>query len=204
MRQEGQGAKTDTKEKEDVKSELLDSPLPDTEAKLSFKNTEPDNTSCNEICEGEMDSHTEKLSGHLKEISLGDTVSTAEKALSTLLESTGLEMGDSDVFADSTISELAPGPVEKDPPSGEKKSHRGTLGKHEISQPLCADDEEVSMAARSLAVTEDFCSAEEEREYLLKEDVRVEPPKAELSRWNRLINMYKQRRRLPASKVVIM
>ncbi|KAL8178908.1 UNVERIFIED_CONTAM: hypothetical protein K2H54_057577 [Gekko kuhli] len=203
VRLEGQGPKADTNEKECVKSELLDSPLPDTEARLSFKNTEPDDTSFSEICEGVMDSHAEKLPAHLKEISIGDTISTAEKTFSTLLESTGLEMGDSDGFADSTISKLADDPTEKVPASGEKKGHRGTLGKDKISQALCADDEQVSMAARSLAVTED-CSAEEERESLLKEDVRVEPPKAELSRWNRLINMYKQRRRLPATKVVIM
>ncbi|XP_060089263.1 uncharacterized protein LOC132567603 [Heteronotia binoei] len=199
VRLEGQGPKADAKEKESVQSELLDSPLPDTEARLSFKNTELDNTSFTEICEAVMDSHAEKLSGHLKEISLGDTISTAEKTFSTLLESTGLEMGDSDGFADSKINKLAHHPTEIVPASDEKKSHRGTLGMDEISQAPCADDE-VSMAARSLAVTED-CSAEEERELLLKEDVRVEPPKTELSRWNRLINMYKQRRRLPATKV---
>ncbi|XP_077192449.1 uncharacterized protein LOC143836838 [Paroedura picta] len=200
VRLEGQGPKADAKEKEGVKSELLDSPLPDTEARLSFKNTEPDNTSFNEICEGVIDSHAEKLSGHLKEISLGDTISTAEKTFSTLLESTGLEMGDSDGFADSTLRKLAHDPAEQIPASDVKKGHRETPGKDEISQALCADDDEVSMAAKSVAVSED-CSAEEEREHLLKEDVRVETPKAELSRWNRLINMYKQRRRLPATKV---
>lgn len=129
VRLEGQGPKADTKEKEGVKSELLDSPLPDTETRLSFKKTEPDTTSFSEICEGVMDSHAENLSGHLKEISLGVTISTAENTFSTLLESTGLEMGDSDSFADSTINKLAHDPTEKVPASGEKKGHRGMPGK---------------------------------------------------------------------------
>lgn len=120
---EGQGPNADAKEKEGVKSELLDSPLPDTETRLSFKDTEPDNSSFSEICEGVMDSHAEKLSGHLKEISLGNAVSTA------LLESTGLEMGDLDGFSDNTISILAHDPTEKVPVSGEKKDNRGTLEK---------------------------------------------------------------------------
>ncbi|XP_042321129.1 uncharacterized protein LOC121929547 isoform X2 [Sceloporus undulatus] len=68
----------------------------------------------------------------------------------------------------------------------------------EVSQVLHAADG-ISMAVGSIADVKD-CSAEEEKEHLLKEDVQTEAPKTELSPWNRLINMYKQRRRLPAPK----
>nr|XP_016848791.1 PREDICTED: uncharacterized protein LOC100554036 [Anolis carolinensis] len=80
----------------------------------------------------------------------------------------------------------------------------GLLGKeahwgNEVLQDL-QEDEGVSMVVDSMADVKD-CSVEEEKEHLLKEDEQTEPPKAEVSPWNRLINMYKQRRRLPASKV---
>ncbi|XP_053098447.1 uncharacterized protein LOC128321925 isoform X2 [Hemicordylus capensis] len=191
--QEGEGPKANAKESKDDKSELLD-----TEATLPGKGPE-NNTSPNEIHEGVMDSCAKELS-EMKHISLGDTIPTDEKKLS-LCNPTGLEMGDSEGFADSMTSNLAQDQCEKALVSGEKKREssgdRGTVGKDEIASVLCVDNEEVSMATGGI----EDCSAEDEREHLLKEDVGAEPPKAELSPWNRLVNMYKQRRRLHSSKV---
>lgn len=129
--QEGQGSTADDKEKEDVKSELLDSPLFDTETTLPAKEPE-NNTSPAEIREELMENHAKVPSG-MKEISLGDTIPIDEKKMPALPNSTGLEMGDSDGFADSVISNLIQDPCEKAPVSGEKKGEssgdRGTLGK---------------------------------------------------------------------------
>ncbi|XP_061486602.1 uncharacterized protein LOC133386848 [Rhineura floridana] len=203
--QEDQRPNEEANDKVNVKSELLDSPLPDNGLETTLLGKEPDTTtttSSSEICEGLMGGCPEELS-LLKEISLGDTTPINENKQSILFNSTGTEMGDSDGFADSVISNLAQGPCENVPVIGEKKEKsgdRGTLGKDGFPQVLCADDG-IAMAAGSMTDVKG-CSAEEEREHLLKEDVREEPAKAELSPWNRLLNMYKQRRRLPASKVL--
>lgn len=125
--QEGQGSTADAQEKEDIKSELLDSPSFDTETTLPSEEPEI-KTSPSETHEELMESHTKMLLG-MKEINLGDTVPIDEKKQPALHNPTGLEMGDSDGLADSLISN----PCEKVPSLGEKKGEssgdRGTLGK---------------------------------------------------------------------------
>ncbi|XP_033008494.1 uncharacterized protein LOC117048589 [Lacerta agilis] len=200
-----EGQRTKAKDEDNAKSELLESPLPDKGLEATLPGKEPDatNTSPNEICGGLMGSCPEELS-LLKEISLGDTTPTKENKLPTSFHSARMEMGDSGGFADPMISGMAKDPCEKVPVTGEKEEEsddRETVGKDEFPQVLCADDG-VAMSAGSMTDVKG-CSVEEEREHLLKEDVQEEPPKADLSPWNRLLNMYKQRRWLPASKVDI-
>ncbi|XP_053248981.1 uncharacterized protein LOC128416014 [Podarcis raffonei] len=199
--QEGQRPKA--KDEDNAKSELLDSPLPENGLEATLPGQEPDatKTSPSEICGGLMGSCPEELS-LLKELSLGDTTPTNENKLPASFHSARMEMGDSDGFANPMISGLAKDPCEKVPVTGEKEEEsddRETVGKDEFPQVLCADDG-VAMSAGSMTDVKG-CSAEEEREHLLKEDAQEgEPPKADLSPWNRLLNMYKQRRWLPASK----
>ncbi|XP_044287851.1 uncharacterized protein LOC123024324 [Varanus komodoensis] len=197
--QEGQSPQADAEEKDDVRSELLGCPLPDSDMMLLGKEMSTANTSSHDIFEGVTESHSEELS-LLKEMRLEDTtIPGDEKKLSALLKSTGMGMGDSDGSADSIISNSEQHPREKNHATGKKNKESGDRGKDGISQVLSTDDE-VSMTTGPMAEIKDT-STEEEKEHLLKEDVRLEPPKAELSPWNRLISMYKQRRRLPASKV---
>ncbi|XP_025025929.1 uncharacterized protein LOC112541307 [Python bivittatus] len=194
--EEGERPKAGEKEKDDIKSELLDCPLSDTEVAVPGQEPDIPKTSSSEICQAVMGSHTEELP-LMKEVTLGDTSVKDENKLSALFNSTRMDLGDTDPFAESMLSNN--GRVSA---AGEKKhetSEGGTLGKHEITPAVCADDG-ISMAAGSIADIKD-CNVEDETEHLLKEDVQIEPPKSELSPWNRLINMYKQRRRLPASKV---
>ncbi|KAM6458376.1 uncharacterized protein PHA67_016008 [Liasis olivaceus] len=224
--QEGERPKAGVKEKDDIKSELLDCPLSDTE--VADLGQEPDipKTSSSEICQAVMGSPTEELP-LMKEVTLGDTSVKDENKLSALFNSTRMDLGDTDPFAESMLSNNGrvsaagekehetseggtPGKLMKPKSLWGKKKRGGNVPfteqrplehtpKHEITPAVCADDG-ISMAAGSIVEIKD-CNVEDETEHLLKEDVQIEPPKSELSPWNRLINMYKQRRRLPASKV---
>ncbi|XP_039179090.1 uncharacterized protein LOC120298930 isoform X2 [Crotalus tigris] len=195
--QEGEKPMTGVKEKDDIKSELLDCALSDTEVAIPSQEPCIPKTTSSEICPVVMSGQTEELP-LMKEATLGDTALKDENELSALFNSTRMDLGDTDPFAESVLSNN-----ERVSVAGEKdhnSSDRGTLEKHEITPVIYADDG-VSMAAGSMADIKD-CNVEDEMEHLLKEDVQKEPPKSELSPWNRLINMYKQRRRLPASKVI--
>ncbi|XP_042321128.1 uncharacterized protein LOC121929547 isoform X1 [Sceloporus undulatus] len=201
--QEGQRPKEEAQEKEELGSQFLDCPLglSDTEAMLpTDQELGATETSPIEIQEGERESHTEELS-LLKGRSFRKATPRNKKKLFGLLNSGEMEMGGSHGFTGTMIGQLVEHPCETVPAAGEKNNEPGdreTLGKDEVSQVLHAADG-ISMAVGSIADVKD-CSAEEEKEHLLKEDVQTEAPKTELSPWNRLINMYKQRRRLPAPK----
>ncbi|KAH0618787.1 hypothetical protein JD844_018263 [Phrynosoma platyrhinos] len=190
--------------KEEVGSQLLGCPLglSDTEAMLpTDQELGATETSPIEIQESVIERRNEELS-LLKGCSFRKATPRNKKKLCNLLNSKEMEMGGSHGFTGTKISLLVEHPCKAVPAPGEKKNEPGdrqTLGKDEVSQVLQTDDG-VSMIMETMANVKD-CSTEEEKEHLLKEDVQTEPPKAELSPWNRLINMYKQRRRLPASKV---
>ncbi|XP_034270547.1 uncharacterized protein LOC117663984 isoform X3 [Pantherophis guttatus] len=194
--QEGEKPTAGVKEKDDIKSELLDCALSDTEVAIPSQEPSVPKMTSSEICPVVMSSPTEELS-LMKEATLGDTALKDENNVSALFNSTRMDLGDTAPFAESMLSNN-----ERVSAAGEEdhnSSDRGTLGKHEITPVTYAEDG-VSMAAGSMADIKD-CNVEDETEHLLKEDVQKESPKSELSPWNRLINMYKQRRRLPASKV---
>nr|XP_020653605.1 uncharacterized protein LOC110081331 isoform X2 [Pogona vitticeps] len=196
--QEGQTPKAKVpKEKDD---QLLErSGQAESEAMLLGKKLITTKISPSEVHEGMMEQHS-KGPSLLKETAFENTTPAYENKLSELLNSTELEVGDADGFAGSMIHQLVQHPCEKVLVAGaekEESSDSETLAEDGTSQLLCADDG-VSMAAGTIAGVKDS-SAEEEREYLLK-DVRAEPAKTELYPWNRLINMYKQRRRLSSSK----
>ncbi|XP_026533987.1 uncharacterized protein LOC113419011 [Notechis scutatus] len=194
--QEGEKPTAGVKEKDDIKSELLDCALSDTE--VAIPNQEPPipKMTSSEICPMVISSHTEELP-LMKEATLGDTSLKDENKVSALFNSTRMDLGDTESFAESMLSNNER--VSAAGEEGHNSSDRGTLGKHEITPIICAEDG-VSLAAGSMTDIKD-CNAEDETEHLLKEDVQKEPAKSELSPWNRLINMYKQRRRLPASKM---
>ncbi|XP_062834528.1 uncharacterized protein LOC100554036 [Anolis carolinensis] len=201
--QERQPSKVEAEEKEAVGGQLLDCPLglSDTDAMLP-PDEEPAMTelpSC-DIHEDVIESHIEGLS--LRKDSRFRQAIPRNKKLSDLLRSAEVEKKGSEGLTSSMISQLVEQPGEGAPAAGEKKNEpnvKEIVGKNEVLQDL-QEDEGVSMVVDSMADVKD-CSVEEEKEHLLKEDEQTEPPKAEVSPWNRLINMYKQRRRLPASKV---
>ncbi|XP_070604621.1 uncharacterized protein [Erythrolamprus reginae] len=192
--QEGEKPTAGVKEKDDIKSELLDCALSDTEVAIPSQEPSISKMTLTEVCPVVMSSHTEELS-LMKEATLGDTALKDENKLSVLFNSTRMGIGDTDPFAESRLSNN-----EKVSAVGEEDhntSDRETLGKHETT-PVAEGG--ISMSAGSMDCIKDY-NVEDETEHLLKEYVQKEAPKSELSPWNRLINMYKQRRRLPASKV---
>ncbi|CAM5119625.1 unnamed protein product [Natator depressus] len=148
-----------------------------------------------------------EILGELKNSSLGGTPSSRGRRSPPTLDHSGMEMGDAGVFVNTAVGKDK---TAQDPCNrisgreaervGEASGDTGTWGKAGISQVPRTDNEGVRPTAGPLALTaQDFC-AKEEREHLLKEDLNGGSPKAELSPWNKLINMYKQRRKLPVPK----
>ncbi|KAJ7332946.1 hypothetical protein JRQ81_015126 [Phrynocephalus forsythii] len=198
--QEGKTSKTkDPKGKDDIGGQLVEgSGQADSEAMLLGKNLSTTKFSPGGIHEGMMENYT-KGTTLLKEME--NTTPFYENKLSDLLNSTGMEMGDASGFAGCIICRPAPRPCEKFPVSGQENEDFGdneALAEDGASQLPCADDG-VSMATGTIGDVK-YSGAEEEREHLLKEDAEPETTKTESHPWNRLINMYKQRRRLLASK----
>ncbi|XP_053880792.1 uncharacterized protein LOC128835379 isoform X1 [Malaclemys terrapin pileata] len=149
----------------------------------------------------------EEILGELKNISLGGAPSSHGRRSPPMLDPSGMELGDSGGFVntavgkDKTAQDLCSGISGREAERvGEASGDTGTWGKAGISQVLPADNEGITLTAGPLAMTPKDFHAKEERECLLKEDLNGGSPKAELSPWNKLVNMYKQRRKLPVPK----
>lgn len=126
MTQEGEKPMAAVKEKDDIKSELLDCALSDTEVAIPSQEPCIPKTISSEICPVVMSSHTEELP-LMKEATLGDTALKDDSKLSALFNSARMDLGDTDPFAESVLSNN-----ERVSVAGEKdhnSSDRGTLEK---------------------------------------------------------------------------
>lgn len=126
MTQEGEKPTAGAKEKDDIKSELLDCALSDTEVAIPSQESSISKTTSSEICPVVMSSHTEELS-LTKEATLGDTAFKDENKVSALFNSTRMDLGDTAPFAESMLSNN-----ERVSAAGEEdynSSDRGILGK---------------------------------------------------------------------------
>ncbi|KAH1170562.1 uncharacterized protein LOC123369289 isoform X1 [Mauremys mutica] len=151
--------------------------------------------------------HMEEILGELKNISLGGAPSRHGRRSPPMLYPSGMEIGDSGGFVNTAVGKdkTAQNPCSgisgrEAERVGEASGDTGTWGKAGISQVLHADNEGITPTAGPLAMTPKDFHAKEEREHLLKEDLNGGSPKAELSPWNKLVNMYKQRQKLPVPK----
>nr|XP_014427114.2 uncharacterized protein LOC106731718 [Pelodiscus sinensis] len=159
-----------------------------------------------EPCGDATGNQVEEILGELKDISLGDIPSSRSR--SPTLDPSGMEMGDSGGFVNVAMSKE--NKTAQDPCCrisareaervGEASGDTGTWGKDGISQVPHPDDEGITPTAGPLAITPEELHAKEEREHLLTEALNGGSPKAGLSPWNKLINMCKQRRKLPIPK----
>ncbi|XP_067387713.1 uncharacterized protein [Emydura macquarii macquarii] len=162
----------------------------------------------NEPCGDATDNCMEEILGEMKDISLRDTPSSSGRRSPRMLDHRGMEMGDSGGFLNTAMSKE--NKAAQDPCSrisgrevermGEASGDTGMWGKAGISQVLRADNQGITLTAGPLAMTPKDFHTKEEKERLLKEDLNGGSPKAELSPWNKLINVYKQRRKLPVPK----
>ncbi|XP_074833400.1 uncharacterized protein LOC142001759 [Carettochelys insculpta] len=151
----------------------------------------------------------EETLGELSDLSLGGIPSSQGRRSPPTQDPSGLEMGDSGGFVNTAVGKDKK--TAQDPANrlsgrqterlGEAYGDTGTWGKAGISQVLHADDERLTPTAGPPAVTLEKCHAKEERKHLLKDDLSGGSPKAAWSPWNKFINMYKQRRKLPLPKL---
>ncbi|XP_043356379.1 UNC5C-like protein isoform X12 [Dermochelys coriacea] len=176
-----------------------------------------------EPCGDATGDRIEEIHGELKDISLGGTPSSCGRRSPPTLDHSGMETGDSGDWALSDLSESgscigasvdeeekqsmgsgatgeACGQRSGTGDAGGTSAERWPLGRAGISQVPRADNEGIKPTAGPLAVIPQDFRAKEEREHLLKEDLNGGSPKAELSPWNKLINMYKQQWKLPVPK----
>ncbi|XP_032624687.1 uncharacterized protein LOC116818118 [Chelonoidis abingdonii] len=149
----------------------------------------------------------EEILGELKSISLGGAPSSHGRRFPPIVDPSGMKIGDSGGFVNTAVDKdkTAQNPCSgisgrEAERVGEASGDTGTWGKAGTSQVLHADNEGITLTAGPLAMTPKDFHAKKKRERLLKEDLNGGSPKAELSPWNKLINMYKQGRKLPVPK----
>ncbi|XP_043356368.1 UNC5C-like protein isoform X3 [Dermochelys coriacea] len=203
--QEGPETRADAQERGDVGDREEDSSL--VPAGAESETSQPAGKELtgdhptDEPCGDATGDHMGEILGELKNSSLGGTPSSCGR------RSPPMEMGDSGSFVNTAVGKDK---TAQDPCNrisgreaervGEASGDTGTWGKAGISQVPRADNEGIKPTAGPLAVIPQDFRAKEEREHLLKEDLNGGSPKAELSPWNKLINMYKQQWKLPVPK----